>query len=372
LHKTIIAAFCGIVPVVLLAARAVWRAGSGETDFVALTCLSIILFAACPLAAAAIVQQRRAFRKLGGDGPVNGNHSAALDGLSLATSAVTQDTAELLDIVNDIAMAQMEISCKSMSADNDADQTSSHVQIVAHATKELHISITEIANQVVNSNEFVSKVDAKARNAGSIMETMVGGVEKIREVLALISNIANRTNLLALNATIEAARAGEAGRGFAVVANEVKKLAEQTAEATEQIKRHLASLIATSGQSAAAVKEVVAAIGQIADIDTAIAAAVEQQAAVTRNIRDNAEEAAERTKNVSVHINEIATSSDRTNNQVQKLAEVSSHLNNQLQALLEALVHEAEQASEGVENAESVQEEELGAGSITAFAQQAA
>src|SRR6185436_9825997 len=82
---------------------------------------------------------------------------------------------------------------------------------------------------------------------------------EIGNVIKVITTIAKQTNLLALNATIEAARAGEAGKGFAVVANEVKELAKQTAEATEDIAQRIGA-IQNDAQAA------VSAIGEVSTI----------------------------------------------------------------------------------------------------------
>ena len=85
--------------------------------------------------------------------------------------------------------------------------------------------------------------DTKLNQVRAEIESLQGEIEKVGQVAQEIDAIAKQTNLLALNATIEAARAGSAGRGFAVVAGEVKNLSAQTARATKEVSKVVATLM---------------------------------------------------------------------------------------------------------------------------------
>lgn len=106
----------------------------------------------------------------------------------------------------------------------------------------------------------------KARRLNEVISLLTDASLRIGGVVKLISQIAGQTNLLALNATIEAARAGEAGKGFAVVAAEVKNLAHQTKDATEQIASEIAGMRSTVDQTAALVHTMSVSIGEMKDI----------------------------------------------------------------------------------------------------------
>ncbi|MCA8942365.1 MAG: chemotaxis protein, partial [Planctomycetes bacterium] len=130
--------------------------------------------------------------------------------------------------------------------------------------------------------------------------------------IKVITSIAQQTNLLALNATIEAARAGEAGKGFAVVANEVKELAKQTAEATEDISRKIETIQNDTGGAVDAIGAISTIIEQINDIQATIASAVEEQTATTNEISRNINEAAEGSGQIASNVAIVAQAAQST------------------------------------------------------------
>jgi len=132
--------------------------------------------------------------------------------------------------------------------------------------------------------------------------------------------------LLALNATIEAARAGEAGKGFAVVANEVKELAKQTAQATEDISRKINAIQVDTKDAVAAIGGVSGVINQINNISATIAAAVEQQSATTNEMTRNVSEAATGAGDIAVTIDGVTKTADSTLAQAQESQKAAQEL----------------------------------------------
>ncbi|WP_031337247.1 methyl-accepting chemotaxis protein [Rhodopseudomonas sp. B29] len=152
-------------------------------------------------------------------------------------------------------------------------------------------SAEAIGAQVRQASDLADQASAAAAEASTNVDRLRESSAAIGNVVNLISQIARQTTLLALNSTIEAARAGAAGRGFAVVATEVKALAVQTQEATEEIRRKIEALQRDASSSADAVHRISDAIAAIRPVFDNVNGAVGEQTRTTGEVADNAAQA---------------------------------------------------------------------------------
>ena len=228
-----------------------------------------------------------------------------------------------------------------------AEITSSGVNTVAAAAEQLTSSIGEISRQVAHSARVSERAVADARRTAGVMHTLSDGAQRIGDVVALINSIAGQTNLLALNATIEAARAGDAGKGFAVVASEVKSLAQQTANATEEIGSQIGQLQSATTEAVAAIGTIAQVIEEIGSVAVAIAAAVEEQGAATSEISRSVQRTAASTLTVTgniVEVSQAANDAGTAANQVLSAASDLSLQANQLSIAFNSFVTEVRAA----------------------------
>ncbi len=192
---------------------------------------------------------------------------AAGSGLS-ATSATLTGTA---DGTNEQAAA----------VTDSAHQISASIARIAGAGQQTISSMREITENAATAATVARYAVIEAKRTTDAIEQLGQSSTEIGDVVRVITTIAEQTNLLALNATIEAARAGEAGRGFAIVAGEVKELARQTAQATQDVIDKITALQADAGSSRAAINLIRQTVEEINTTQATIADAVEEQLAST-------------------------------------------------------------------------------------------
>jgi methyl-accepting chemotaxis protein len=224
-------------------------------------------------------------------------------------SAVEQSSASIREIsaaseqVNEgnllVGDTTREMSTSMQTIANNAEGMSSSVNMMAAAIEEMSASLQEVSKNATQASVVARKAETAANTTQNTVESLRKAAQQIGSVIDVIKSIAEQTNLLALNATIEAASAGEAGKGFAVVANEVKVLAKQSADATQDIRNHVELIQNTSTAAFDAIHEIMTIITEMNDINHTIATNVEEQTKATNEISRSVSIAAQSATEVS-------------------------------------------------------------------------
>lgn len=230
-----------------------------------------------------------------------------------AISRLSDASEDLQRSSSTMQQTSLQIQESSTSVAAAAEQTSMNVSTVASATEEMTASAYEISEQVSDVAKKAQNASANAGTTSDKFEGLNDLVSNIGEVVNAIRDIAEQTNLLALNATIEAARAGEAGKGFAVVAEEVKKLATETGQKTDEIENRIAQIQDATEDAVKSIQDIITDIGDIDVCSTASASAVEQQNAVIQEITRSITEVSDAAKQVAEVVVDVQHASNDTN-----------------------------------------------------------
>jgi methyl-accepting chemotaxis protein len=225
--------------------------------------------------------------------------------INAVVEAIKEASGSLTTTSTGLQQASQATLERMASASAALGETSHSVDMAVPAAEEMSRSIAEIGGQADRGLGIARATAEETERSTQVIRSLDETAKHIGSVVGLISKIASQTNLLALNATIEAARAGEAGKGFAVVASEVKALAQQTAQATEDISNQVTAIQDATHRAVDEIAAIAETMRELTAVATSIASAVEQQTTSAREIAVSMQGAAQSTVRTADEIRSV-------------------------------------------------------------------